>query len=296
MRYSASAISLAAFISFSTSLASVSSAADAEPESVVAAEYAFAGSAKPLGVRGAFLKYLAPDSILCSPAPVNGIVATAAGKPNADQLEWYPTHSFTAGSGDLGYTTGPWTFRSADGKTERHGTFLSMWRKQPDGSWKVALDCGVAQPKLEAAPKGLPVPKPSAKKGANASAPEGAPNLKDPVGAIDARFASAASQSGAAALKDFAAADVQVMIQGAPTAIGVEQAQKLLSSQKLGTTWQMMFSSQSQDGTLGYTWGNIGDSQSANPTAVYVNVWRRESATAPWQIIAQSLQMLPQKQ
>ncbi len=63
-------------------LATSAFAADSEPTTVIEAEYAFAAAAKPLGVRGAFLKYLAPDSILCSPMPVNGIVSTAAGEPN----------------------------------------------------------------------------------------------------------------------------------------------------------------------------------------------------------------------
>jgi ketosteroid isomerase-like protein len=288
MRHIVVAITLATFIV----AGSAGHAEEARPDSVIAAEYAFAASAKPLGVRGAFLKYLAPDSILCSPAPVNGIVATTANKPNADTLEWYPAHSITAGSDDLGYSTGPWTFRSADGKTERHGTFLSMWRRQLDGSWKVALDCGVSQPKPDVAPPRLPVPKPS-KKSANAGASAGTPNLQDAVGTADAKFASAASQNGPAALRDFGASDVRVMANGAPTAAGIEQGQKLVSSQNLGTTWQMVFASQSQDGTLGYTWGNIGDPQSEKPSAVYVNVWRRANTSAPWQIIAQSLQILP---
>src|SRR5262245_61750741 len=119
----------AAFVA-SACLIPSATAAESEPRTVIDAEYAFAASAKPLGVRGAFLKYLATDSIICSPAPVNGIASTTAGEPNKDSLEWYPTYSQTAGSADLGYTTGPWTYRSADGKGEAYGTFLSVWRKQ----------------------------------------------------------------------------------------------------------------------------------------------------------------------
>jgi len=38
-------------------------------------------------------------------------------------------------------------------------------------------------------------------------------------------------------------------------------------------------------------WGYIGDAQSAQPAGVYVNIWRRVKPDAPWQIVAQSLQM-----
>jgi ketosteroid isomerase-like protein len=269
----------------------LSLAVEAEPTSVVEAEYAFAASAKPLGVRGAFLKWLADDAILCSPAPVNGIASTTAGKPNADTLEWYPTHAQTAGSGDLGYTTGPWTYRTADGKTEAHGTFLSVWRKQPSATWRVVLDCGVSHPKPQTEPAGL---KPSSEN-SRPSNSRGDPNWRDPVAAADARFTTAVAREGSNALSAFASPDVRVMANGVATAVGIAQGTSLLNGQKLGTTWQHVFASQSEDGTLGYTWGYIGDAQLEKPAAAYVNVWRRESATAPWQIVAQSIQVLPKK-
>src|SRR6185312_12816827 len=147
MRFVAALLTVALFHS--------ATAAERQPRTVIDAEYAFAASAKPLGVRGAFLKFLANDSIICSPAPVNGVASTAAGEPNKDTLEWYPTYSQTAASADLGYTTGPWTYRSADGKGEAHGTFLSVWRKQPDDTWKVVLDCGISHQKFDAPPEKL---------------------------------------------------------------------------------------------------------------------------------------------
>jgi ketosteroid isomerase-like protein len=268
-------------------VAGVSTAAESEPATVVDAEYAFAHSAKPLGVRGAFLKWLAPDAVICSPAPVNGVVATTADEANADTLEWYPTHSHTADSGDMGYTTGPWTYRTADGKTEAHGTFLSVWRKQPDGTWRVVLDCGITHAKPEVAPTALR-PSPAAPPGARSLA-----NWQDPIGTVEARFTAAASTDSKAALKSFGASDVRVMARGVPVAVGVEAGQALLGAQKLGSVWGHVFAAQSQDGTLGYTWGYVGGAQSEAPTAAYVNVWQRASTKAPWKIVAQSLQVLP---
>lgn len=262
-----------------------------EPRTVVDAEYAFAASAKPLGVRGAFLKYLANDSILCTPAPANGIASTAAGKPNKDSLEWYPTHSQTAGSGDLGYTTGPWTFHSADGKGEAHGTFLSVWRKQPDETWRVVLDCGISHKKFDTAPAGMkagaaPVPDAGA---------ELVGNWKDPVAAAESRFTSAAARGAGAAFKQFAAEDSRVLVNGVQPAVGPSAGETLVAAQKLGGTWQQVFASESRDRTLGYAWGYVGEAGAEKPTAVYVNIWRRAKPGAPWQIAAQSLQILATK-
>jgi hypothetical protein len=271
------------------------SLAASEPGTVVDAEYAFAASAKPLGVRGAFLKYLANDSVICSPQPVNGIASTAAGKPNQDSLAWYPTYSQTAGSADLGYTTGPWTFRSVDGKNEAHGTFLSVWRKQPDDTWKVVLDCGISHKKFDAAPPGMKAPASSV--AGSASAADAAPygSWKDPVAAAESRFTSAAARSVTAAFKQFAASDVRVLISGSQPAVGPEAGEALIATQEPGNTWQQVFASESRDGTLGYAWGYAGSASAEKPIAVYVNIWRRAKADAPWQIVAHSLQMLPTK-
>ena len=50
------------------------------------------------------------------------------------------------GAGDLGYTTGRSILRGKgpDGKpSERRGEYLTVWRKQRDGTWKVIFDTGL---------------------------------------------------------------------------------------------------------------------------------------------------------
>lgn len=271
-----------------TALSVAAAAAETEPTTVIDAEYAFAQSAKPLGVRGAFLKWLDTDSIICSPAPVNGIASTAAGEPNADTLEWYPAISHTAGSEDLGYTIGPWKYRSADGKAAAQGTFLSVWRKRPDNTWRVVLDCGVTHAKPDTAPAPI--------KPTTAASQHQPAAWREPIGTAEARFTAAATTDGKSALKSFGAPDVRVMARGVPVAVGIAAGQALLANQKLGSVWGHAFAAQSKDGTLGYAWGYIGDAQSDAPTAAYVNIWQRASANAPWKIVAQSLQVIPPSQ
>jgi len=64
-------------------------------------------------------------------------------------LRWTPTRAEILISGDLGFTTGRYERRAKDkdGKVEvEHGTYVSVWRKQADGSWKIILDTGSADP------------------------------------------------------------------------------------------------------------------------------------------------------
>lgn len=60
-------------------------------------------------------------------------------------LQWKPTYSAMAQSGDLGYTYGYYrlTARGPKGKVQQHtGTYVTIWRRQPDSVWNVAVDVG----------------------------------------------------------------------------------------------------------------------------------------------------------
>ncbi len=62
-----------------------------------------------------------------------------------NHLTWAPVGAGMAASGDLGYTYGTYEFTSKDkdGKpVVDHGKYATIWKKQKDGSWKVALDMG----------------------------------------------------------------------------------------------------------------------------------------------------------
>lgn len=69
--------------------------------------------------------------------------------PDGPTLTWTPIKGEVIGAGDVGYTTGRSVLRQKgpDGKvTERRGQYLTVWRKQADGTWKVVFDTGSALP------------------------------------------------------------------------------------------------------------------------------------------------------
>ncbi|PZQ44116.1 MAG: DUF4440 domain-containing protein, partial [Phenylobacterium zucineum] len=81
---------------------------------VEAAERAFAADGLTLGVKRAFLKHMAGDAIIFTPAPANAraFYESRAGD-NGPKLEWWPAWVVAAKSGDLALSTGPSFF---DGK------------------------------------------------------------------------------------------------------------------------------------------------------------------------------------
>ena len=59
-------------------------------------------------------------------------------------LTWEPRQADA--SGDVGYTDGTYEVRFRDAKGDaavRTGRYLTVWKKQADGSWKVVRDIGV---------------------------------------------------------------------------------------------------------------------------------------------------------
>ena len=63
----------------------------------------------------------------------------------AFSLTWEPIRADVAASGDLGYTVGQYTSRTEgeDGQvTVGQGLYVSIWRLQADGRWKVVMDLG----------------------------------------------------------------------------------------------------------------------------------------------------------
>src|ERR1700687_4283220 len=112
-------------------------------------ERAFSRRSQEEGMRAAFLAHLADDAVLFRPGPVPGREYTEARPAPPSELTWWPVYVEVAASGDLGYTTGPYNLREtgagAGGETQ-HGYYVTMWRRQAGGAWKVVADLGVATP------------------------------------------------------------------------------------------------------------------------------------------------------
>src|SRR6266850_8508034 len=118
-----------------------------EFNSLVETEQAFARLSVARGTRDAFLANLSDDSILFRPQAVPGKSWTEKNPPPAAQLNWQPAFADIAKSGDLGYTTGPWEIRrTPQDAPSAFGHYVTVWRKQADGTWKIAIDIGISHP------------------------------------------------------------------------------------------------------------------------------------------------------
>lgn len=109
-------------------------------------ERAFARTTSEIGLRNGFLMFFADDAVMppdstragltARPAPVNAPHTT---------LEWEPLAGDVSRSLDLGWLTGPFSYRDAHGG-RHNGVYFSIWRRGADGLWRVALDAGIGTP------------------------------------------------------------------------------------------------------------------------------------------------------
>ena len=146
MRRTALALVLAA-----TALAAPALAGPNE-DAMIAADQAFNDLAQKEGVAKAFAAYAAPDARMfrgeetpvSGPAAIEALMAEqyAAG----GSLTWAPKEAVSSDDGTLGFTHGRWSYETPkleDGTTKTAtGSYVSVWRKQADGSYKFAVDIG----------------------------------------------------------------------------------------------------------------------------------------------------------
>lgn len=125
--------------------------------SLIAAENYFAAYAKDKGIRDAFLKVSDESTILFKPSPVKAEEFFNKKSSNdPGRLDWTPTFAKISKSGDWGFTTGPYSYSSNSSNlsaTTIYGQYLSVWRTNSKGVWKLALDLGMTHPKPLNEPK-----------------------------------------------------------------------------------------------------------------------------------------------
>jgi ketosteroid isomerase-like protein len=123
-------------------------AQDADPASVlIAIDATFSWTTQQLGRAKAFEMYLAPDAVALfeGGSPIEGrqaIVERLRARETGARLSWTPAKASVAQSGDFGVTWGLYelTDTGADGQTRTtRGSYMTVWRKQGEGPWKVVL-------------------------------------------------------------------------------------------------------------------------------------------------------------
>lgn len=87
-------------------------------------------------------RQLVPAAVVTGPTDILALMEPAFADPGFS-LTWTP--DLADGAGAWGWTSGRYvsTRPGPEGPVAREGRYLTVWQRQPDGAWKVAVDTGV---------------------------------------------------------------------------------------------------------------------------------------------------------
>ncbi|MBL8628846.1 MAG: DUF4440 domain-containing protein [Rhodospirillaceae bacterium] len=263
----------------SLSIGIAAAEAAAEPaDAVVTAEREFAADGAARGWIAAFKKYAAPDGIVLRPDPINAreSLASQPDEPADTSLKWWPVWAGIAQSGDLGFTTGPFTV----GDDKGFGHYFTVWAKQPDGTWRWIFDGGPRN--AEKSPQGpntTPILLPTATASSGSAQKAWAE-----VGSLEAMLAAAAATDAKAAYAAYFAPDARVM--GSPAHPATDRETVAIEIATRGPTMDMkaLGGRASSAGDLVFTYGSAQWSHDGAPrTGHYVRIWQKRASG--WQLV-----------
>jgi ketosteroid isomerase-like protein len=261
---------------------------------MVESERKFYQTGQEKGTRAAFLAFLADDAVVFRPGPVNGKGAWEKRAETGLDLIWEPTFAAIARSADFGYTTGPakWKANKQEEKFLGFGQFVSIWKKQKDGSWKVALDLGIENPE----PPGKPEP-------LRLSVPDDGQQTKTvdarhkplPLPEAHQKYVDAAKTNSSDAALGVAAEELRVYREGSFPAVGKNAARTLLEAKAGKMSFERLGGDMSPSVDLAYSYGKYSLNRDGSvESGHFFQIWQTDAAGS-WKLVLDWQQALPKE-
>ena len=198
----------------------------------------------------------------------------------------------------MGYTTGPWQFKQniKDDKPVAFGNFMTVWKKQTDGSWKFALDLGISNPEPKAPATRWQVPE-SSQSTSGQFKPVNQEAERFALLSVDREFSNASANRGAvAAFRSYAAVDIRLFRNDKVPFVGKIAAADDLAPVTDEWTWTPSFADVSISGDLGYSHGTYELRDKTGARAVsekgnYARVWKKVKGA--WKLVVDVADPLP---
>ena len=258
-------------------------------QEMVQTEQAFSRMAAEKNTRDAFMAFIADDGVLFRPGAVNGKKwMLEHSVPPSDKhplLAWQPSFAGMAASGDLGFTTGPWESRDDrnDSNPSGYGHFVTVWKKQPDGTWKFVVDLGVSHP-MSGGPQTLWLP-PEQRPATKIQRVDVAIARRELLDWDRAYLQRSLKRGLAKAFISHASPDVRFYRNGSLPFIGRTASANTLEVEKGQVSWTPVAADVSGSGDLGYTRGTYEVTAPNNVTerGSYVRIWKKQGDV--WRVV-----------
>jgi len=246
-----------------------------DARSLAAAETAFAAHSVREDMRAAFLANFADDGVFVRGGWTNARASLTPRAAPPIVLDWRPVFTEVSASGDMGLSTGPSKITSKANPAEPpgYGQFVSVWKRESGGPWRVVADLGIAHAQPVFWDKPLETV-------AVATEPAAA---ADTIDAAEERFAAEAKANGLhAAYAKHGSASLRLYRPGNAPMAGKDAA---LAWRGLATerrTWTVEKSEAARSSDLGYARGAYSGESGGKPDGWFLRVWHREAGS--WRI------------
>jgi ketosteroid isomerase-like protein len=271
-----------------------------EPDSASAlfgmreAERNFAKSSCMIGRNAAFAEYFAEKSVIFTNKWItNGKQFSAQSKPSPVVLKWEPEYMDISGSRDFGISTGPWEAQEYRPNTQplARGYFLTVWKKQKDGTWKVILDGGSDTPAPEGPAHAFSFPAGADK--AVVNPPNMNPDsLSDELLKRENKIINLWQKNPVTSVYlSFLGPNARMQVNGHLPTTNRDTVSTWISSLDKTLLRRSSGCEVASSGDLGFTYGVFENSASPNVTkGHYVRIWRKQP-DSKWLIVLEMMNM-----
>lgn len=243
--------------------------------SLAAAETAFAAHSMREDMRAAFIANFSETGVFVREgwAPARAWLTPRPAPPIV--LDWRPAYVEVAASGEIGLSTGPWKLLPRDNPqaAPAYGQFVSIWKREGAGPWRVAVDLGIFHADPVFWDRTLET----------ALVPGGAAPAGDTIEAAERRFAQDSQSLGArAAYERHGAANLRLYRNSTAPMVGKQAALGYAGLASEPRAWLVEKSETARSNDFGYARGSYSTAPGGPVGGWYLRAWHREAGA--WRI------------
>ncbi len=278
-------------IGFITCLVVVSQSAAAQMlgkvGSLLMADRTAARLSETQGPHAAFMSVVDRNSTFFTPAPVDAL-DYLNNRPNIpDVMIWRPTYAAIAKSMEWGVTAGTMSFQRI-GAIKRYGEYLTVWRRDRKGNWKIDLRAQIEHHGGNNEPD-LQYVEPDAKDYTRFKTKERIQQRKEIVLSNDQLLSTVLKTDAAIAYREFLADDARLYFPWKTPIIGKEAILDFVKEQDLAIQAKSLVASRSYSGELAYSYGEVSVATASETLKCnYVRIWQLQS-DFQWRVIIEML-------
>jgi ketosteroid isomerase-like protein len=249
-------------------------------DNLIQAEKNFAAYSVAHSTKEAFEQFIDSNSIMFDNGkPLKATEFWNKRQKNAAMLNWQPQYAEISGSGDFGYTTGPWTVRpTKDDTIVARGQYITVWHINKDGDWKFLVDLGISNTLTNTVEYARIIDMPKQQEDSKAI-----PHISQLV-AAENDFNRLFEQNKPKAYKTWLSGESILNRNGSLPAVNSADRRNIIDSTPAVIKYTMNGWGISPVPDMGYTYGTtvINDK-----TENYLRIWRREESG--WKIAVEVL-------